>query len=81
MRPIFIFILYENQKQNYVQHVLSDCNPKLLITDDKEITTYKIKIENNVGTYLSSNLYKMNAMIYLHLYIHNLQLVSQKGVI
>ena len=48
--------MYENQKQNYVQHVLSDCNPKLLITDDKEITTYKIKkIENNVETYLSSN--------------------------
>ena len=48
--------MYENQKQDYVQHVLSDCSPKLLITDDKEITTYHTKtIQNDVETYLSSN--------------------------
>ena len=48
--------MYENQKQDYVEHVLSDCSPKLLITDDKEITTYRTKtIQNDVETYLSSN--------------------------
>lgn len=48
--------MYENQKQDYVHHVLSDCSPKLLITDDKEITTYNTKtIQNDVDTYLSSN--------------------------